>query len=106
MNRKEWLEKFLKLVKTNASMLGYRRDLRLFPKEVKRHLVKIGEYKKELAAILKEEKKKEDMRERLAKARAVKEKRRLQELEEKEKANEEQRRMDAESKDDSSESSD
>lgn len=83
MERKEWLETFMKLVNTGAPTLGYRRELRLFPKQVKVHLAKLPQYREELKKLRSEEAKKNEMRERMAKARALKEKRRLEALERK-----------------------
>lgn len=80
MERKQWLEKFMRLIKTGATMLDYRRELRLFPKQVKGHLAKLQKYKDELKAINAEEVKQRSVRDRLARARAEKEKKRLEAL--------------------------
>ena len=78
MNRKEWLQKFLRLVSTGATMLDYRRELRLFPAQVKSHLKAIGDYRHELKQILEREEIERVRAERLDKARVLKEKRRLE----------------------------
>lgn len=62
MKRKEWLEKFLRLVYEDAAMVDYRRELRLKPPAVKSHLNKIPQYEKELEAILAAEEAKEKER--------------------------------------------
>jgi hypothetical protein len=83
MERKKWLEIFMRLVNTGARLVDYRRELRLFPPQVKIHLRKIEEYRQELIAIRNAEAKAEQMKEKLAHARAAKEAKRLRELEKK-----------------------
>lgn len=62
MKRKEWLETFLKLVDRGAPMIKYRKYLRLFQKDVKKHLKRIGEYRQELESINLEEKKQKELK--------------------------------------------
>ena len=48
MQRKEWLETFLKLVHGGAATIEYRKRLRLKTPDVAKHIKRIGDYQREL----------------------------------------------------------
>ena len=55
MQRKEWLETFLKLVHGGAATIEYRKRLRLKTPDVAKHIKRIGDYQRELDKILADE---------------------------------------------------
>ena len=56
MDRKQWLETFLKLADTGAPVVAYRRHLHLKTNVIKLHVGRISAYRKELADIVAKEK--------------------------------------------------
>ena len=58
MTRKQWLETFLHLADSGAAAIDYRKRLRLKTNVLGIHIAKLGSYREELAAIIKQE---EDM---------------------------------------------
>ncbi len=51
MTRKEWLEKFMELCRSDASTLDFRRYCRVKAQHLPRHIRKLGDYRNELAKL-------------------------------------------------------
>ena len=90
MTRKEWLKKFMWLVHKGATVVEYRRHLRIMRQQMPGHVAKIPQYQKELRdlemaeeleATKKERAKEAAARARAAAAKARAEKQRLKEEE-------------------------
>lgn len=57
MTRKEWLEKFLELADSGAPTVAYRKHLRIMLNDLPPHIKNIGKYRKELAELREQERK-------------------------------------------------
>ncbi len=64
MERKEWLETFLRLADSNATTLQYRKLLRLKANALAPHVKNLSVYRQELQDIYEQEKKREEAKQK------------------------------------------
>lgn len=69
MEKRKWLETFIELADSGAPAIEYRKRLRIKVPQLKKHVNKLGEYRKELNDILEEERVKKSREEDLRKSR-------------------------------------